>query len=372
MRILHCIPTLGDGGSELQLTYLAREQTRAGDDVQIAVGRPGLYAKQLAEAGVGVSSLRPRGNYDPALLWRLNGLVAKLKPDILQTWLRQMDILGGVVALRHGVSWVLTERSSHAAHSGGWKSIVRARLARSAAAIISNSRGGNAYWQARVDSRVFRQVVPNAVPVSEIAATPPAPDSVIDSQPGRAMILVVGRLSPEKNLAVLVRALKTVASCRSVVVEFCGAGSEEVALRRLVAVEGLADVARFRGFVSAIWGWMKRADLLVSLSLYEGQPNAVLEAMAAGCPLVVSDITAHRELLGNTAAWFVDPASPEEAARAMLECLNEREEARRRAQEARQTILEHSVTDLARRFREVYDQVLARRKQHIGDSACAG
>ena len=58
-----------------------------------------------------------------------------------------------------------------------------------------------------------------------------------------------------------------------------------------------------------MWPLLKRADFLVSTSLFEGEPNAVLEAMECGCPLVVSDIPAHRELLGEDALY----AAPGEA-----------------------------------------------------------
>jgi glycosyltransferase involved in cell wall biosynthesis len=70
----------------------------------------------------------------------------------------------------------------------------------------------------------------------------------------------------------------------------------------------MQDRIRLLGVRPDIWALMKAATLFVSTSAFEGQPNAVLEAMACGCPLVVSDIPAHREFLnaGNAAIVPLD------------------------------------------------------------------
>lgn len=346
---------MAEGGSELQLAYLAAAQARAGDDVHLAAAAEGPRTEELLAAGVTVHPLHPRGSYDPMLFWRLDRLVAGLRPHVVQTWLRQMDIVGGWAASRAGVPWVLTERSSLLAHGFGAKSAVRVLLARRAAAIVSNSRGGEAYWAPRVGKRVRRWIIPNAVPVAEIEAAAPVEDRAIALPAGHGLVLVVGRLNREKNLPKLLQALRIVASDRPIVADFCGVGSDEGSLRRLAVMEGLGRTVRFRGFVSPVWGWMKRADVFVSVSLYEGQPNAVLEAMAAGCPLVLSDIPAHGELLDDGCALFVDASSPERIAAGLRECLEQPGEAKERAELARQRIADCSADEIAKRYRAVYE-----------------
>jgi glycosyltransferase involved in cell wall biosynthesis len=99
---------------------------------------------------------------------------------------------------------------------------------------------------------------------------------------------------------------------------------------------------------------MKRADAFVSLSRCEGRPNIVLEAMACGCPLVVSDIPAHREILDESTALFArldDPGQTASAIKATLVC---GDAARGRAHAARVRTLEWPVETMARLYEELY------------------
>src|SRR4051794_34319705 len=92
MRVLHCIPTLGGGGAERQLAYLAAELRVLGWEVHIAYGHDGPYCAVLAQAGAVLHRVHGRGNHDPRLLWQLRRLISKIQPDVVQTWLFQMDI----------------------------------------------------------------------------------------------------------------------------------------------------------------------------------------------------------------------------------------------------------------------------------------
>jgi len=108
---------------------------------------------------------------------------------------------------------------------------------------------------------------------------------------------------------------------------------------------------------------MRRAAVCVSPSHFEGSPNVVLEAMAAGVPLVVSDIPEHRELLDDRSARFVDPRSAEQLALAIESVLEDPAAAAQRALAARERAAQYDVRAVARRYSDVYQDVIAARQE---------
>ena len=102
---------------------------------------------------------------------------------------------------------------------------------------------------------------------------------------------------------------------------------------------------------------MKRASLFVSVSVFEGNPNTVLEAAVQGCPLVVSDIPEHREVLGDDAS-FVSASSPNDIARGVLDVLENREAARVKAWAASQRATQMTVESMADQYLRGYSQIL--------------
>src|SRR5436190_16981302 len=112
LRILHIIPTLEGGGAERQLSMLAAEQARRGHDVHVAVRRTGVHAQTTRNSGVRVHELGNLRSFDPRLFLALKCVIATVRPDIVQTWLPQMDVLGGAAIFSSRIPWIISERTS--------------------------------------------------------------------------------------------------------------------------------------------------------------------------------------------------------------------------------------------------------------------
>lgn len=358
MKVLHCIPTLGIGGAERKLTYLCPQLVERGWQVDVAFMRSGPYCELLRRAGVGLHPYAIRHPYDPQLAWRAFDLVRRLRPDVVQTWMPQMDIVAGASALLLGIPWIVTEESSALMYPPSFRHFVRDQIVRGASAIVACSAGGAAYWSRRV-SRVTPKIIPNAVPLEQIDAVAPAFPEAVQPRAGQRLILFVGRLSPEKNPQALVQALRHVSA--DVLAVFCGVGVEQARLRRSLAACGLTQAAVLAGHVAEVWALMKYAAVLVSPSIVEGQPTAVLEAMACRCPLVVSDIPAHREILDESAAWLVDAADPRALAAAVHEVLAGGADVARRTAEARRRVESLTIDRLGDDYDRFYRAVIAHR-----------
>jgi len=338
MKILYCIPTLGPGGAERQLTYLAAGMTRAGHEVHVAFAATGPNYDRLAASGVAIHDVGGRGNYDPGILLKLVRLMTTLRPDIVQTSLTQMDILGGMVTLLTRTAWILRESSTAPSYPPGWKSTLRRLLGRRAGAIVANSREGHDYWGTG-------DVIRNGVPCGEIDAAPPAAAQ-------GPTILFAGRIDEGKNVATLIDAMSRIEL--GVTATVCGDGPQRPEIEQLAARLGIAQRVVFAGSVSDLWSRMKAADAVVTLSRFEGCSNVVMEAMACRTPLVVSDIAAHRDLLDEQSASFVSCDDAAQAASAIRAILLDRDAARARAQTARARAEQWTVEAMVRRYEELY------------------
>ena len=274
-----------------------------------------------------------------------------------------MELLGGLGSLLNRVPWIVSERSSAAAYPRTLKNVLRTAIAARADAIVSNSAAGNEYWRARVTDDLPRFVVPNGLPMHQIAAAPVASDDEAGAEFGDLLVLWAGRLDAAKNAETLVRALALLHATSRVRAILCGDGPERANLETLIGVLGLADRVRIAGYVPNLWSLMKRASVLVSVSRFEGSPNVVLEAMAGGCPLIVSDIDAHRELLDEDSALFTGADDVALLASRIESAIADREGARRRAAAARSGVERYGARQVAADYLDIYRAVLSRRRR---------
>ncbi len=121
------------------------------------------------------------------------------------------------------------------------------------------------------------------------------------------VILGVGRLTHQKGFDTLLQAHAQLLRTRPARLILLGEGPDETKLRQLAAQLGSEDHVNFVGFQSNPYAWMARADLFVLSSRFEGSPNVLVEAMAAGTPVVATDCPSgpHEILRGGSVAPLV-------------------------------------------------------------------
>ena len=369
-RVLHCIATMAGGGAERQLAYLSQGLTRRGWDVHVAITAAGPNMKRMQSSGAEIHYL-PR--HPVSLLPQLTNLTRRLRPDVVMTCLPKMDVVGGIAGQVTGVPWVLYEVNAGISYKRNSRDVTRAFLGTRAHAVIANSAQGLKYWASRVREAHRLHFIPNPVPTTEIAATPEADETETGISADHLLVMYAGRLDEQKNVVTLVDALeRVVATNPRVRAVICGEGPLREQIINFARSSRFTNQILVHGYLNTLWSWMKRADVFVSVSLYEGRPNTVLEAMACGCPLVISDIPEHREFLGGASAAFARPGSPDEIAEAIAGVLKDREAAHRRAAHAQATLQECSIDEIAARFEAVYLSVIDTRRPRPNATAPGG
>lgn len=354
-RILHLIPTLAGGGAERQLAMLAKEQARCGWDVHIGIRRGGVHLGALRNEKIEIHQLGDFRFIDPRLFMRTHSLMKEIKPDVVKTWLPQMDVVGGAAALLNGVKWIGTERSSMLGiNDTRFMTWLRRWLFRYADAVVANSTAGESYWRRVLPANVSIQRITNAVDVQTIENTPPVNPG--DLEDGSKFILVVGRLHYLKSVDISIRAIALLSDCDDTKLIVIGEGPMRKELEGLIDSLGIKDRVLMLPYLPEWWGGLKLARALVSMSRCEGNPNVVLEAMAACCPLIVSDIPEHREILDQQSAVFTPVDDPVELAASIKRLLSDSSSTRSRVRLAKERVSHMSINVIAEEYDSIYAQ----------------
>ena len=360
MKILFLIHRLTGGGAERQLSYLAPQLAAMGHELHVVYHHP---CEDLSRfVGVNMHRLQLTSNYDLRLPFLLLRIVRQVRPDLVVTWIMQMDIVGGLIARLSGIPWVIREPNSVLAYPQTFKFTARKYLGLTATAIIANSDAGADYWRNFVKKeRLF--VVRNGFPIDEILGICSKQRYKRASSDNR-FFLSVGRLADDisgrKNVKKFLEALFLFKGrCPEARAVICGEGPQKNELHAFCAQNKLSEDVGFGGFKekTEIWKLMNEAAALVSLSSFEGCPNVVLEAMLCRCPLIVSDIPTHREILDEDSAIFVNPLDPAQIAVAFEEIVSSPDLAVLRANNAFKKAQSYSINDMARSYESVFGQL---------------
>jgi glycosyltransferase involved in cell wall biosynthesis len=362
-KILHLIASLSAGGAEHQLSYLVREQSLRGYEIVVAHLLENDDPELWGDTQPCLYHINAAGNYDPRIIAKTIKLIRHFKPDIIHSWILPMDIVGGIAARFTNTPWMVRESTSMGNYEyADWPSRIKRWLQKNilsmASLIVSNSNSGNDYW-ASVYPEKRRCIIRNALPLEKIRRASPITSDQTGIPQGKDFILSAGRLENwPKNLYRLFEAFREVVRITKVDVVICGEGADRKRLEQIALDSGFADRFHFTGYVNNVWQYMKAAKLFCSVSLVEGQPNTVLEAMASRCPLVVSDIPAHREFIQPDMAYFVNPENPVEIQENILAALSNESEANLKALNSYNFAKSLDVSTMADAYENAYECML--------------
>ena len=385
-RILHIIPTLDPHGAEKQLTLLATGLARERFDVHVcALTRGGPFAEPLQQAGIPVEVIGKRWKVDPLAYWRLKRHIRRLKPDLVHTWLFAANSYGRAAARACGVRRIVAAERCVDQWKLWHELAIDRRLARATDRIVANSRAVRDFYVARGLPAEKFVVIPNGVPPAEASdllqrggqapfapRTPQNPPRrTADSRaeflqelglpPDVRLIGAVGRLWPQKRVKDLVWAIDQLRTmCPQAHLLVIGDGPQRAALERLRRLYEVEAGAHFLGNRTDVARFLPHFDAFWLASAYEGQSNALMEAMAAGVAVVASDIPANRELVTSGENGVLVPLNVRsEFARRTLMLLEDLALATKLAAAGRQRMLaEFSVERMVDRYAALYGELL--------------
>ena len=133
------------------------------------------------------------------------------------------------------------------------------------------------------------------------------------------MIIGVGRLSPEKDFATLIRAFARVRAATRARLVVVGDGEQEAVLKELIANLGLADDVWLAGHQANPCAMIAKCRVLVSSSRFEGSPLVVVEALGCGCPVVATRTVGAAEILEDGRYGRLVPVGDPDAMAAAIE-----------------------------------------------------
>jgi glycosyltransferase involved in cell wall biosynthesis len=371
LRLLAIIEAYSITGPAKNLLEFARCATELDVSTTIATFTRGELNNQFTEAvreaansrtGIAIETIHERSLFDRGVLPSLRALIERVRPDVIQTHAVKSHFLSRVAGLPRYSPWV-------AFHHGYTWPTLKARTynqldrwsLRSAAKVITVSapfRRELTHHGVRPESI---EIIHNAIPPDWGARARNAENVArlragAGIAPGTKVILIVGRLSREKDHLTLLEAVSRLLPSIAPHLVIVGDGPERAKIESCVHRLGLEACVTLAGQQSSAEPWYGIADVAVLSSLSEGSPNALLEAMATSVPVVATAVGGVPEIVTHEeSALLIRPGDPMAMSAALIRVLADPELAKRLTTRSRELILEcHQPAARTRKLVSIY------------------
>ncbi|MGA2715703.1 MAG: glycosyltransferase family 4 protein [Bryobacteraceae bacterium] len=370
-RLLAIIEAYSITGPAKNLLEFARRATEQNVFTTIATFTRGPSHNQFTQAvleaasryeGIALETIPERGPFDPGTLLSLRALAVRARPDVIQTHAVKSHFLARSAGLPRQAPWVAFH------HGYTWPSL-KARAynqldrwsLRSAKKVLTVSLPFRDQLAAFGVPPERIEIIHNAIPAAwgagarelEEAARLRASAGIA---PDRKVVLIVGRLSHEKDHLTLLEAVNRLRATVMPHLVIVGEGPEKSRIEERMRQLGLDNYVTFTGHQNSAEPWYGIADVAVLSSLSEGSPNALLEAMATNVPIVATAVGGVPEIVTHDeSALLIDPGDPESMSAAIARLLTEPGLAERLKKRSRQLILErHEPEARTRKLVSIY------------------
>lgn len=308
MKVLHLHKITGIGGSERHLLTLLPALRARGIDARFlgldveGSDAPRFYA-ELEESGVPFGRVRCTTDVNPRMAVGVIRAARVASPDLIHTHLVHGDIYGSVAATALRIPLVSSRHNDDRYLLGPFRHLDNV-FARPARRIIAISDA--------VRSFLVRAGLPTAKLVTVHYGLDDLPAKQSETSPEdfgvpatAPLILAIGRLTPQKDHATLLRAFARVHDRHPQSrLAILGIGPLEAETRALVAALRLEQSVILPGRLE-ISGWLRRADVFAHTSRWEGFGLVLLEAMLAGLPIVATRVSAVPEVVSEGETGFL-------------------------------------------------------------------
>ena len=367
VRIAYIIDHMGRGGAQRQLIELVRRLPRdqwAPIVISLSMeSHQSTLIGELQRTGVPVHPIGQHGLLDLRALWQLTQRLRQERPAIVHAWLFTATLYGSVAARLAGVRRIICA--------------MRATLRE----MTPRQRWANRWLLRRascvtVNAEVIRRelVSSGAMPDRQIRTIANGIDlSAYPSRNGRGryrrewhvpqespLVAMVARLNePKDHVTFVEAAARVVQALPDVYFVLVGDGPLRGRIEARLEALGLGPRVRLVGERQDVWSLLHDVDLSVLSTLHEASSNVIMETMAAGKPIVATDVPGNRELIDDgTTGLLVPPQNPEALAAAMLRLLQHPSEAqamgvRGRGRVAQRCSIEGMVSAHAALYREL-------------------
>ena len=372
MKILHVINTLSAGGAELHLLTLCRRLKKQNVDLVVACLREQVKSSASLRPGfenedIKVVHLQADSRYDSRFFGKVARLLTDEHPDILHTHLPRADLAGAFARLLNpSLVWVCSVHGIYSNDwSGRWSLPLFDLLWRRADAMICISHAVQDWLIKRGMSRGKARVVHYGIEPERFAG-PTVDFRQAWGLNGRAVVGSIGRLEPGKNHECLISAMVEI--CKAVPNALLliaghdpwGYGKN---LHRLVENLGLEDSVRLIGFQSDVVSFLHALDVFAFASNSEGFGQVLVEAMAAGKPVVASEIPPLTEIVvEGESGLLVERGNPMAFAEALTRLLIDPLERERMGMRGGERVRECFTAErMSQETILLYDELLRRR-----------
>lgn len=363
--VIHVVENLNRGGLERVVIDLVRAQRVMGMRCRVVcLFDRGPLAEELTADGVDVRACGKRPGADLRALHRLRSIVREEAGAVLHTHNPVAHYYTVLATVGLPVGRVVNTRHAMPVADGrNRREWLYRRAMRATDVCVAVCEAARTRLQAQgVQPRMGLVAIPNGI---RLGGFQPASlqsrrqlAGVLGLPAGTALIGTVGRLTPVKDQASLIRAFSRVhAAIPGTALLLIGYGVERMALLALARAEGVYHAVHFLGDRSDVDALLQGLDIFVMSSLSEGYSIALLEASAAALPIVATDVGGNAEIVQDGVSGTLVPASdPEALAAALLALLRDGVRADAMGGAGRQWVLDNgSFRNMAERYALIYE-----------------